>query len=85
MYRNRWHIELFFRWIKQHVTIKRFFSFDEEAAQNQIYMALITYCLLVLHRQEKQSSSSPLKVARRLKALLWEPYQEWENALRCVP
>jgi IS4 transposase len=85
MYRNRWQIELFFRWIKQHVTIKRFFSFDEEAAQNQIYIALITFCLLVLHRQETQSKLSPLKVARRLKALIWQPCQEWKEALRSVP
>ncbi|MBN8235589.1 hypothetical protein JF544_10045 [Halobacillus kuroshimensis] len=35
MYQNRWQMELFFRWIKQHVTFKRFFRFEEEAAQNQ--------------------------------------------------
>ena len=85
MYRNRWQIELFFRWIKQHVKIKRFFSFDDEAVQNQIYLALITFCLLVLHSQKTKTKLSPLKVARRLKALIWQPCQEWKEAIESLP
>jgi len=48
IYRQRWAIELFFKWLKQHVKIKHFYGMSETAIQNQIYLALITYCLNVL-------------------------------------
>lgn len=48
IYRSRWAIELFFKWLKQHVKIKHFYGMSETALQNQIYLALITYCLHVL-------------------------------------
>src|SRR5699024_9690877 len=48
IYRSRWTIELFFKWLKQHVEIKHFYGMSETALQNQVYIALITYCLHVL-------------------------------------
>src|SRR5690625_2086407 len=48
IYRSRWAIELFFKWLKQHIEIKHFYGMSETAIQNQIYIALITYCLHVL-------------------------------------
>jgi|SRR5699024_138069 len=58
IYRSRWAIELFFKWLKQHVEIKHFYSMTENALQNQIYLALITYCLHVLIRLETKSKKS---------------------------
>lgn len=55
IYRSRWAIELFFKWLKQHVRIKTFFGTSEEAIQNQIYMALIAYCFLVLVQMETEA------------------------------
>jgi len=52
VYRSCWAIELFFKWLKQHIEIKHFYGMTENALQNQIYIALITYCLHVLIRLE---------------------------------
>lgn len=77
IYRSRWAIELFFKWLKQHVRIKSFYGMSETAVQNQIYIALITYCLLVLIQMETNAKQSLLQLNRWLQALLWKPYEKW--------
>lgn len=77
IYRSRWAIELFFKWLKQHVRIKTFYGMSETALQNQIYIALITYCLLVLVQLETNAKQSLLQLRRWLKAMLWKPYKKW--------
>ena len=52
LYKARWQIELFFKWMKQNLKIKRFISHDENAVRNQIYIAIIAYLLLYLHRSQ---------------------------------
>lgn len=46
LYRNRWSIELFFRWIKQHLYITRFYGTSANAVNMQIYVAIVAYCLV---------------------------------------
>jgi len=46
LYKNRWQVELFFKWIKQHLKIKSFWGITENAVRIQIYSAIITYCLV---------------------------------------
>lgn len=48
LYRNRWQVELFFKWLKQHLKIKKFWGTTENAVRIQIYCAIITYCLVLL-------------------------------------
>lgn len=48
LYRNRWSVELFFKWIKQHLRIKKFWGTSENAVRIQIYCAIITYCLVAI-------------------------------------
>jgi hypothetical protein len=48
LYRNRRGIELFFKWIKQHLKIKRFWGTTDNAVRVQIYCAIITYCLVTI-------------------------------------
>ncbi|KGN99556.1 transposase [Porphyromonas macacae] len=48
LYRSRWQIELFFKWLKQHLKIKKFWGISENAVRIQIYCAIITYCLMVI-------------------------------------
>ena len=48
IYKGRWQIELFFKWIKQHLNIKSFYSTSENGVKIQIWCALITYLLLIL-------------------------------------
>lgn len=50
LYKQRWDIELFFKWIKQNLKIKRFLGRSQNAVKTQIYIALITYLLLHLYR-----------------------------------
>ena len=46
IYKNRWQVELFFKWIKQHLKIKTFWGTSENAVRIQIYSAIIAYCLV---------------------------------------
>jgi hypothetical protein len=48
LYKNRWQVELFFKWIKQHLKIKTFWGNSENAVRIQIYTAIITYCLVAI-------------------------------------
>lgn len=48
LYKNRWQIELFFKWIKQHLKIKSFWGNTQNAVRIQIYSAIITYCLVAI-------------------------------------
>ena len=48
LYRTRWQIELFFKWVKQHLVLKRLYGQSKNAVYNQIYIAMITYCLTLL-------------------------------------
>ena len=48
LYKNRWQVELFFKWIKQHLKIKTFWGNSENAVRTQIYTAIITYCLVAI-------------------------------------
>jgi IS4 transposase len=77
MYRSRWAIELFFKWLKQHVKIKHFYGMSEIAIHNQIYLALITYCLHVLVQLETKSKKPLLRISRWLKAAIWKPAYIW--------
>jgi hypothetical protein len=48
LYKNRWQVELFFKWIKQHLKVKTFWGTSENAVRIQIYTAIITYCLVAI-------------------------------------
>ena len=72
LYKERWQIELLFKWLKQNLKIKRFLGRSENAVKSQIYIALIAFMLLRLFRQTHASSyteSSKALVARLKVAL----------------
>ena len=48
LYKNRWSVELFFKWLKQHLKIKKFWGDSENAVRIQIYSAIISYCLVAI-------------------------------------
>lgn len=54
LYHNRWQIELFFKWLKQHLKVKKFWGETENAVRIQIYTAITTYCMIAIV-QEKMS------------------------------
>ena len=51
LYRCRWQVELFFKWIKQHLCIKRFYGTSENAVRTQIWIAISVYVLVAIMKQ----------------------------------
>ena len=51
LYRSRWQVELFFKWIKQHLRIKRFFGTSENAVKTQVWIAVSVYVLIAIARK----------------------------------
>lgn len=70
LYKARWQIELFFRWVKQHLKIKRFLGTSENAVRIQIAVALIVFLLMRLAAQGTRSTTSLLTFARLVRANL---------------
>ena len=84
LYRSRWQIELLFKWIKQHLAIRRTWGTNEHAAHLQIYAAFIAHVLLMLHQQASRSTTDLWVLLQRWRYGLFEPC---EQALMpvCVP
>jgi IS4 transposase len=55
LYKSRWQVELFFKWIKQHLRIKRFLATSENAVKTQIWCAIATYVLIAIVKKEAQA------------------------------
>jgi hypothetical protein len=70
LYKARWQVELFFRWIKQHLKIKRFLGTSENAVRIQIAVALIVFLLLRLAAAASRSAGSLLTFVRLVRANL---------------
>ena len=51
LYKSRWQVELFFKWIKQHLRIKRFFGTSQNAVKSQVWIAVATYVLVAIVRK----------------------------------
>jgi IS4 transposase len=58
LYKNRWHVELFFKWIKQHLKVKRFFFFFFNALKSQIWIAVCIYVLIAIVKARFSLSQS---------------------------
>ena len=66
LYRYRWQVELFFKWIKQHLRIKRFWGDSENAVRIQIHVAIITYCLVAIIEHDLKLDRPVFEVMRIL-------------------
>ena len=66
LYRNRWSVELFFKWIKQHLRIKKFWGTSENAVRIQIYCAIITYCLVAIIQHDMRLERSVYEILQIL-------------------
>ena len=72
LYKDRWQIELFFKWIKQHLKIKRFLGRSENAVRLQILCALIAYVLLALYRKAHSMTRSLWALLAEFRATLFQ-------------
>lgn len=64
LYKQRWQVELFFKWIKQNLKIRHFLGTSENAVRIQIFIALIAYTLLRMAQATQTSVKQPLAFAR---------------------
>jgi len=66
LYHSRWRIELFFKWIKQHLRIKSFYGTDENAVKTQIWIAVATYLLVAIMKKELKLKQSMYEILQIL-------------------
>jgi IS4 transposase len=66
LYKNGWQVELFFKWLKQHLKIKKFWPTTENAVRIQIYAAICTYCLVAIVQKDMQLDRSTYEVLQIL-------------------
>lgn len=66
LYKNRWQVELFFKWLKQHLKIKRFWGTSENAVKIQVYSAITAYCLVAIMQHDMELDRSTYEVLQVL-------------------
>jgi len=66
LYKQRWQVELFFKWIKQHLKVKSFWGTSENAVKIQIYTAVTTYCLVSILQKNIKTDKSTYKILQVL-------------------
>ena len=72
MYKSRWRIELFFKWIKQHLRIKSFYGTSENAVKTQIWIAISVYVLVALVWKKLQLEQSLYTILQVLSLTCFE-------------
>ena len=72
LYKSRWNVELFFKWIKQHLRVKRFYGTSTNAVKTQLWIALIVYLLVAILRKRLGLEASPYKILQVLSVTLFE-------------
>lgn len=82
MYKKRWQIETFFRWLKQKLKLKTFLGCSENAIRLQIYCALIAYLLVRLLHRRSGGQWTLSAFARRLQATLFERVEKYPHYYR---
>jgi hypothetical protein len=72
LYRQRWQVELFFKWIKQHLRIKAFLGTSENAVKTQIWIAVCTYVLIAIVKKRLHLSHSLYEILQILSLTMFE-------------
>ena len=70
LYKYRWKVELFFKWIKQHLKVKSFWGNSQNAVKTQIYIAIITYTLVAIVKSKMKSTLSTYEILQILSVSL---------------
>jgi len=72
IYKQRWQVELFFKWIKQHLRIKAFYGTSENAVKTQIWIAVSVYVLVAIVRKRLRLGASLYQILQILSLTLFE-------------
>jgi len=75
LYKSRWQVELFFKWIKQHLRIKHFLGNSENAVKTQVWCAVATYVLIAIVKKELQLDASLYTCLQILSVSVFEKTQ----------
>ena len=84
LYKSRWHVELFFKWVKQHLRIKRFYGTSENAVKTQVWIAVSVYVLVAIIKKELQLDASLHTLLQILSVALFEK-MPLQQALAALP
>lgn len=79
LYRHRWQIEIFFKWIKQHLRIKAFFGTSPQAVKTQVWIAVAVYVLIAIVRKRLGLTASLYEILQILSVTLFE-----QTTLECA-
>jgi hypothetical protein len=87
LYKSRWSVELFFRWVKQHLRIKRFYGTSENAVKTQVWIAISVYVLVAILKKELHLEASLHTLLQILSLTLFEklPLQQALAQLGTAP
>jgi hypothetical protein len=72
LYKSRWSVELFFKWIKQHLRVKKFYGTSPNAVKTQLWIALIVYLLVAILKKRLGLEASLYKILQILSVTLFE-------------
>uniref|UniRef100_UPI00077C5173 IS4 family transposase n=1 Tax=Cytobacillus firmus TaxID=1399 RepID=UPI00077C5173 len=82
IYRNRWVIELFFKWIKQHLKLTKIWSTKPQGIWNQMFLALIAFGLSLILKLQAVTKKTPWEFFRILQTYLYKSVSSFNKALR---
>lgn len=83
LYHNRWQIELFFKWLKQHLKVKKFWGQTENAVRIQIYTAVTAYCMMAIVQKKMDVQRSIYEMLQLVSVLLTDTVEL--KTLFCKP
>ena len=72
LYRYRWQVELFFKWIKQHLRIKSFFGTSDNAVKTQVWIAVSVYVLIAIIKKQLKIKASLYSILQILSLTMFE-------------
>ncbi len=72
LYKSRWQVELFFKWVKQHLRIKQFYGTSENAVKTQIWIAVSVYVLVAIVKKRLDLDASLYTLLQILSVTLFE-------------
>jgi transposase len=78
LYKSRWQVELFFKWIKQHLRIKAFYGTSDNAVKTQVWIAICVYVLVAIVKRELKIDRSLYEILQILSLTLFEKTQLFE-------
>jgi IS4 transposase len=88
LYQCRWQVELFFKWIKQHLRIKAFYGTSDNAVKTQVWIAIATYVLIAIVKKELRVERSLYEILQILSLTLFEKtllFQTLNEPIRPLP